>query len=276
MKGKDIKTMMTSDYLTSVERALSYSKYFFRDSFPPTDRQALALDNPLNESDMLSIEHRNKLLDSTPVVGDTGYGIFKDGTGYVANVTSMPNVTPEMFYWWFAWHPLEDLRYKIWFPEAHFYARTMNREQALDETLSMRHRIWDTTHLICENVVTGAEDIVLDFLSPDRMGFDESLLDEHTTAMVCANGHPKFPGQGLNCVMAHVLRQGNNGYELRSQFWIGYQIVNRNLCRVIPEDVSIPLEGAKALFSHCCEEFSNLSRFLPSLYEEESPKPFLP
>ena len=39
-----------------------------------------------------------------------------NGTGYLANKTEMPGVTPEMFEWWFAWHSLEDLRYRIWDP----------------------------------------------------------------------------------------------------------------------------------------------------------------
>lgn len=267
--------MMTSDFLTSVERNLPYAKYFYRDTLPPTDRQLAILNGePLDVKDMLPIEDRMQLFDATPTIGDMGYGIMPNGTGYVANVTETPDITPEMFYWWFAWHGLEDLRYKIWFPEAHLYARTQNIEQALDETLPMNQRIWDTTHVISENVVAGAEEIILDYLSPDRMGFDETRLDADT-AMVCANGRTKVPGQGLDCVNAQILRKGKNGYEIRSQFWIGYQIRNGRVEQVNDESVCVSLESAKSMFAHCREEYAGLSMFLPSLFKELGSQSFL-
>ena len=269
--------MMTTDFLTSVERALPYSKYFFRDMPSLTTTQLKALENgSLSESDMLPIENRRQLLNGIYTDGDIGFGIFENGTGYVANITSMPNVTPEMFYWWFAWHALEDLRYKIWFPEKHYFARTQNLELALNETRPMEERIWGTTHLICEDVVAGAEEVFLDFLFPEEMGYDELKLgSDKASAMVCANGHTRVPGQGLNCVMTHLLRKGPSGYELRSQFWIGYQIIDGKVFRVIPDETQIPLDAAKSLFKHCCIEFANLREILPSLYNDNKDKSFL-
>ena len=53
-----------------------------------------------------------------------------DGSGYVALRHPMPGATPEMIDWWFAWHGLEDLRYKLWYPEMHVSARLDPEERA--------------------------------------------------------------------------------------------------------------------------------------------------
>ena len=67
----------------------------------------------------------------------------------------MPGVTPEMFEWWFAWHGLEDLRYRIWDPEDHYYARQQNRARTLDQSLPMRERTWGTCHHVKEDIGGG-------------------------------------------------------------------------------------------------------------------------
>jgi hypothetical protein len=45
-----------------------------------------------------------------------------------------------MFEWWMAWHALEDLRYRIWDSEDHFYARQQMREKVLDSGVPMREK----------------------------------------------------------------------------------------------------------------------------------------
>ena len=52
----------------------------------------------------------------------------------------MPGETPEMFDWWFAWHGLEDMRYRIWDPEDHFYARQQMPEKVLDPKVPMKEK----------------------------------------------------------------------------------------------------------------------------------------
>lgn len=63
----------------------------------------------------------------------TGYGIAADGTGFVCNETYMPGVTGEMLDWWFPWHSVgSDLRYKIWDPEDHYFARAYKADYVCD------------------------------------------------------------------------------------------------------------------------------------------------
>jgi hypothetical protein len=74
----------------------------------------------------------------------------------------------------------------------------------------------------------------------------------------------------LNAVMTHFVRAIESGVELRTRFWIGYQIdVNKKPVKVLPEGVIIPEFVPKALINHCAKEFAHLAKILAPLYEEE-------
>ena len=64
-----------------------------------------------------------------PSLLDDGYWPIETGyaqsLGMGLNVfclTKMPNVTPEMWDWWFGWHGDEANKYKLWHPHAHINA----------------------------------------------------------------------------------------------------------------------------------------------------------
>ena len=78
-----------------------------------------------------------------------------------------------MFEWWFAWHSLEDLRYRIWDPEDHYYARQQMREKTLDQSLPMRERTWGTVHHVLEDIGPGPDELVLEFRYPHELGYEE-------------------------------------------------------------------------------------------------------
>lgn len=51
----------------------------------------------------------------------------------MANRTYMPGVTVDMMDWWFPWHSVgSDLRYKIWDPKDHYFARADRTAYVLD------------------------------------------------------------------------------------------------------------------------------------------------
>jgi hypothetical protein len=60
--------------------------------------------------------------------------------------------------------------------------------------------------------------------------------------------------------------------ELRSRFWIGYQILGGNPVRVVPDRVSVPEMVVKGLFAHNLKEFSHLATILPCVCAEEKDK----
>lgn len=256
--------------LTPAERALPYAKYYDLPITPiPPEKIAILEGGPMDPAQALPIQRRNELFQPGYLPVETGWCVMADGTGYVSNLTKMPGVTPEMFEWWFAWHPLEDLRYRIWDPEDHFYARQQNREKALDTSLPMRERTWGTSHLVLEDIGAGADPLVLEFRYPSELGFQQELIGtDACAALICANGHGPVPGQGVAAIMTHFARAVEGGMELRSRFWIGYGLVDGELRKLLPDGVQVPAEVPLGLFAHNLKEFGHLATILPHVYAE--------
>ena len=108
--------------LTPEEQAKPYAKYFTRVPAVPDPAQVALMGKPMDPAKALKPENMNDLLNPGYHEVESGWCIMPNGSGYVANHTKMPGVTLEMINWWFAWHALEDLRYKIWWPAGHFAA----------------------------------------------------------------------------------------------------------------------------------------------------------
>lgn len=257
--------------LSAAERKLSYAKFYDLPLTPVDPAKLKVLANgPLNPAEALPIERRNDLFLPGYLPGETGFCVLENGAGYISNLTKMPGVTPAMFDWWFAWHSLEYLRYRIWDPEDHYYARQQMRAKTLDQSLPMRERTWGTVHHIQEDIGLGVENIILNFRYPHEMGYDEAKVGtDACAAMMCADGHGHKPGEGLVAIMLHFVREIEGGIELRSRFWIGYAFQNGELVKVVPDGVSVPLAGPQALFAHNIKEFGHLAAILPQVYAEE-------
>jgi hypothetical protein len=264
---------MDSKYVLSEEdKKKSYAKYFDRPMEPiPAEKLAVLQAGSIDPALALQIEDRNKLFDPGYLENEVGYTVLPNGTGYLANLTVMPDVTTEMFDWWFAWHPLDDLRYVIWDPEDHFYARTDNRAHNLNANLSLKERGYGVKHAVLEDIGAGPDELIIEFESPGFYGFDESKIGtKYCSSIVCGNGHSPNPGPGsVAAFMTHFVRELEQGIELRSRFWIGYQIIDKKAVSVLPPGVSVPIEAPMGLFAHNITEFTNLSTLLPLVYAEE-------
>ena len=134
-----------------------------------------------------------------------------------------------MFDWWFAWHPIDRLRYGIWDHDDHYDVYLDDPIKARDITKSMRERHWGSVHHVWEDIGMGNGLLTISFKRPRELGYDESLVDtEHCNALVCANcctvGNSDMPD--IPVVMTHFLCPVEGGSELRSRFWFGYQILD--------------------------------------------------
>ncbi len=239
-----------------------YREYFLRDMVQAAPERYAAAARPVDGNLGLHPAELNRLFEPGYLPLEAGFCSLPDGGGMLANLTKMPGVTPEMFDWWFAWHGLEPLRYKIWNHEDHYYCLTRNPEKALDKSLSMKERYWDTMHDVREDTGLGLEHILINFRNPADIGFDPEKLKDFKGTIVCA-GNEHNP-----VIMCHFLRPVEDGCELRTRFWFGYSIIGGSPVKVIPDGFTFPLMPVQALLAHNIKEFTHLASILPALYEE--------
>lgn len=257
--------------LTTNEKKFTYAKYF---TYPteafPAEKQGILDGGSLSDDQMMKITERKNLMEPGYQEVETGYGVMSDGTGYVANMTFMPGVTTEMLEWWFAWHSLEDCRYKIWNPEGHYYARTQDMQKTMSHNMPMRERTWGTTRDVKADMGNGPEDLVIEFKQPSEMGFDEELIGtKECSTMMCANIHGPMAGEGMPMVMVMAAREVEGGLEVRTRIWLGYSLLWGMTMKQIAKGDSVCEAQVKGLFYQNVKKYDRLATILPMIYEEE-------
>lgn len=255
------------------DKKRSYFKYYGEPMVPGDPKKyQKVMSGPIDPAKALPFAQRNRLFEPGYLEEELGYCVMPDGTGYLANLTHMPGVTTEMFDWWFAWHGLNDLRYSIWNPEDHYYARSMQKEKAKDPALSLKEKYWDTTHDVLEDTGLGPEGLYINFKRPGDLGFDQSKIGTPAcSTIVCAKGYGKGqpPFASPDTIMCHFVREVEDGIELRSRFWMGWTVVNGKDVKAIPDGMRMPPMGPMSLLMHNIKEFTNLAALLPRVYAEE-------
>lgn len=250
--------------VTEAEKNSPLYKYFLMDMATPPAENYEKAEMPLDPVKAHRAPDLNKLFDEGYMYGEIGYTQFEDGTTMLANHVLMPGVEPEMFDWWFAWHGLEPLRYKIWCHDEHHQAITRNHEKARDTSLSMKERYWDTVHDVKEAMSPDGPvlDIMMHFRNPADIGFDKEKLKSFKGTIVCS-GNEHAP-----VIMVHFVRPTAGGSELRTRFWFGWCVRDGKPSKLIPDGVKMPTDIVKALLLHNIKEFTNLAAILPKVYAE--------
>jgi hypothetical protein len=265
--------------LTSEEKAKPYAKYYYMEPAAPSPELAALLQDrkPIDPAKALPIEQMNDLLNPGYLEVETGYCTMPDGGAYVAVNNKMPGVTADMVNWWFAWHGLEDLRYKLWFPRDH-YAVTLSaedRRKVLDPDRPMVLKFQGITHHVVEDIGGGVEDLYISFMTPDDFGFDMNRFKSPAVATLVAANVMVKPAvvkgdvTGIPVAMCHFVREIADGIEFRTRFWMGYQIVDKKPKFMLPAGFSIPAAVPTGLFQHCIEEYASLHGILPKIYKEQ-------
>lgn len=252
--------------LTEQEKKKSYAK-FFDMPYPEVAAETLALmKEPMDPALALPIQQRNDLLKPGYLEREAGYCVMPDGSGYVASYVKMPGVTLEMLEWWFAWHGMESLRYKIWDPNDHYEAHVSRRhlKQRLDSSLNDREKNWNTSDFVLENVGEGTLPLRISFRSPESFGFDRKEFESRKVTAICAHSGP--PDWDIpRTTFVHFGRETEDGIELRTRFWMGYMIVNKKAVRT---DFELDLRRVAGLAQHSPKEYTRLAAMLPQLYAE--------
>ena len=238
--------------LSSQEEKSPLAKYFYMKMTEVSDENYAKV-KKIDSNKALKFEEKDKLLEDGYLETEIGYAILEDGTGYVSSIVEMPYVTSEMIDWWFVWHPLEDLRYKIWNPIVHKAIKVSDKDykKLTDSNIAYKERLWGSTHLVTEDIGMGMADISINFTSPVEFGFDaEKLKNSNVLTIISSMGLTK---------MAHIFRKNPKGLgiELRTRFWFSSH-----------EGHSVPEELLRGLTFHALEEYTHLGELLPKVYEE--------
>ena len=228
-----------------------------------------ALDNsPFPAGELPSVSEATYLAEPGYTKLEVGYTLEPDGAIHVAVLTQMPNVTPDMWDWWFGWHGSKANRYKLWHPKAHVNAQWADDQ---DEVAYIGR-----TSLIDEYIGEELMSAAIQFRQPTELGFShESLKNPNDAVYICARlGHPSLPvDYGW---LVHQVRAVEGGAEMRSRFWVGGPYIQVRKEGVLAEMVSgflrkvrsPPEQFAKDLLRHCSEEMNHLATFLPALYAQ--------
>lgn len=255
------------------DKGKHYFKYYDMEmAKAPREKYEMVLKGPLDPKKVTRFSERNKLFEPGYLEDEVGYAVLEDGTGFVSNLTVMPGVSTEMFDWWFAWHGLDNLRYTIWNHEDHYKAETMQRNQALDTSLSYKERYWNTTHHVLEDIGMGPEGLFINFKYPGDLGFDASKIGtEACSTIVCAKGcgEGQPPFASVPTIMTHFVREIEGGIELRTRFWMGWTVEGGKDVKALPDFARMPPMGPMALCLHNIKEFTNLAVMLPKIFNEE-------
>jgi hypothetical protein len=210
------------------------------------------------------------LLDPTPLRLETGYERLPDGVLHVAARTDMHGCTGEMFEWWFRWR-CDTQKYIWWHPVDHVSSRWGGT-------------LRDDTHVGSEHLVTEyftglpAADLIIQFRDPTEF-FDATeytkaresgALSAAVVARIGMDAEPARLADGsvLGGRLVHIGRNTRWGLVLRSHFFIGQDLPATG---TTPDQLAglAPDEFAPALLQHAYNEFTFLSRFLPSLFIAE-------
>ena len=183
----------------------------------PAPERIAAMDQPIDPSKALPIERISDLLNPGYGEVEAGWCVLPNGAGYVANHIPMPGVTVDMVNWWYAWHGLEDLRYKLWWPQDHFAISMSDedRQKVLDPKRPMTLKFQGLTHHVIEDVGGGTANIAIRFLTPEEVGFDISRFKSPAVGTLVAANVTVSPmeatqekrSHGMPVFMMHFIRE---------------------------------------------------------------------
>lgn len=256
--------------ITEDEKRIDYSDLFFK----PLPEVDLALieelgTEPVAPDAITQLKDRNDILRPGYLEVENGYAVLPDGTGVVATKVEMPGVTPEMIDWWFAWHGLKDLRYKVWCPTQHYAIHVHEKDLAhrMDQNLSLKERNWGTTDVVSEDVGFGPQLMHLSFKSPVDYGYDPEMIN-HVDVLVSAIVSDAKTGHGL-VTFSHCVRQIPGGIEYRSHYWQGMGFDENGKETVVGTPPGgFQAEVLRNTALHSLLEYTNLGIILPRLYSE--------
>ena len=253
----------------------TYYKYYLKEFATLSDERKEFLKNPVGDMKSgLDINDRNMLFEPGYMTGEVGIFPTKEGGKLVSNRTIFKDCKGEALQWWFAWHGLDPLRYSIWDPYDHYGLEVSfeDKRKMMDPNLSDLEKCQNVLHVVEESLVMGEPPatLFLFFKNPADVGYDaDKIGTKDCSFLVCANVEIQSPMGRVPIFMTHMARDLAEGCELRSRFWMGYNIIDGKAEYLMPHGMEFPMPLAEQLLSHNFNEYTNLTEVLPRVYQEE-------
>lgn len=204
---------------------------------------------------------------------DIGSCVLLDGTGYVCDVNFVAGVTKEMIDWWFVWRGLKKENYANLDPKENLSALSMQVGKSLDDDLTIKERLWDTTQEVVKLGEMGPATTFQNFKCPTDIGFDLSSLGDDAS-FICYRtfdqGEP--PMAGPDGFVAHIVREKDGGVEITTYQWIGWTMMYGLPQKSLPNGFFMPPVFPVGYLVKNTMEFVNLGKILPNLYEQNGGK----
>jgi len=214
--------------------------------------------------------HIDRLLDPTPMPLETGYERLPDGALHIACRTDLHGCTGEMLEWWFRFRP-NTQHYVWWHPVDHVSSTWLDGREGTH--VGSIHKV--------EEYFTGQPmaQLLIQFRDPteffDAKAYAAARAEKRISAAVCGRTGRSWDaardaeGRMLGSRLFHIARDTPWGCALRSHFYLGHDLPAQGKS---PAEVAaaVPDIAGIALLQHCYNEFTFLSRFLPSLFIAEN------
>lgn len=250
--------------LTEEEKEKPYAKFFYRAPAVPDDDvlKAVQPGQPMDPSKALLPGHMTDILKPGYLEVENGYCLLPGGGGYAAVCTRFPGITFEMYDWWRLWWGKEDLRYKLWYPGMHFRFKFTGAGEWILEDVGAG------PINICVIHKNGPE--VLEF-GPERWK-EGRLLTTHGGSSLATKFNCSYHENPTAMTNIHFVRETEDGFEVRSRFYLGFLGTPQGLRRIAKEG-EVTLDEAYNIANHCAYEMANLRDLLPPLYAEMAGTP---
>jgi hypothetical protein len=275
----DSRTKAMLPPLTAEEQARPFAKYYCEEIKPPDPAHMACMDKPMDPARAFGPEEIDRLLDPEKLETEeveVGWCNLPNGAGYIANKIFYPGVTADMIDWWFAWHTLEDLRYRIWYPPQHagIMLSPIDRARILDPEVPNREKNWGVTHNVTENCDCGMENVDISFRSPQDMGFDMERFNKVIATFAGGGGWAVTVERcdesiTAPAIMCHVFYDAPGGLTHRTRFWLGYRFTEGGEPELtLPPGLQVPVAAVQGLARHNVKEFTRFGDFLPRIHKE--------
>jgi hypothetical protein len=212
----------------------------------------------------------HRLLDPAPLALETGHERLPDGVLHVACRTDLHGCSGTMFEWWFRSRP-DTRQYIWWHPVDHVFSDWIGG--SADTHVGSIHQVEEYfSGLPPEKLLIQFRDAT-EFFEP--AAYQAARADGRISAAVCGRvgfgwDAPRLPdGRILGGRLLHIARDTPWGCALRSHFYIGQDLPAAGKSAAEIQAIASD-DFARALLMHCYNEFTFLSRFLPSLYVAEN------